>query len=93
MSRYLSMKLKSYIYYRKKDFFNMVFQKISYLFFSLSLLNFAQKKKEIPKDTSYTIYSAYQKLIPDYPYIKIAVPELNERIAVKENLVYDSKNG
>lgn len=87
------MKLKSYIYYRKKISLIMLFQKISYLFFSLSLLNFSQIKKEIPKDTSYTIYSAYQKLIRDYPYIKIAAPELNTGITVKENLVYDSNNG
>jgi len=37
----------------------------------------------IHKDTSFTTYSAYEKEAKNYPFIKIAVPELNEGITSK----------
>jgi pectinesterase len=85
------MKLKSYIYYRKKISLIMLFQRISYLFFFIPAEFWANQERN-PKDTSYNLF-CISETNPDYPYIKIAVPELNTGITVKENLVYDSNNG
>lgn len=71
----------------------MNFQKILFAAIFFTLLTFGQDFKAIPWDTSYTTYTAYEKLLQGYPFIKIAVPELKEGITVKENIIYDSVNG
>ncbi len=47
---------------------------------------------DFPIDTSYTIYSTYQKLIESYPFIKIVDIELPESVTLKNNIVYASYN-
>jgi hypothetical protein len=43
-----------------------------------------------PKDTSYTIYSTYNKLINEYPFIKIVTPENGQNLLSYNNLIYVS---
>ncbi len=45
-------------------------------------------KNDFPRDTSYTVFSTYQKLIESYPFIKIVNIELPEDVALKGNIVY-----
>jgi len=65
-------------------------QKILFAAICFPLVLFAQSIKGITKDTSYTIYTAYEKLLHDYPFIKIAAAEVNDSISVKENIIYNS---
>jgi len=67
-------------------------QKILFAAICFPLVLFAQSIKEISKDTSYTIYTAYEKLLHDYPFIKIAAAEINDSISVKENIIYNSND-
>jgi len=41
-----------------------------------------------PKDTSYTVYSTYNKLISEYPFIKIVRTEIPDNIVFEENINY-----
>lgn len=43
---------------------------------------------DYPRDTSYTIHSAYQKLHKKYPFIEIVEPRLPEGVKQQENVVY-----
>ena len=54
----------------------------------LSNLLFAQDKKEIPLDTSFTVYSAYKKVLKKYPFAKIVTPQESPDINSLTNLVY-----
>ncbi|MDR9415408.1 MAG: alpha/beta hydrolase [Gracilimonas sp.] len=57
----------------------------------LSPLGYAQVQNvNFPRDTSYTIHSAYQKYVKDYPQIKIANPDIDGQINIQRNLVYKS---
>jgi pectinesterase len=42
----------------------------------------------IPRDTSFTVYSAYGKAREQYPFISIVKPELREGVVADENGVY-----
>jgi len=42
----------------------------------------------IPIDTSFTVYSAYEKVIKDFPFAKIVMPDLTVDINSFYNLVY-----
>ena len=42
----------------------------------------------IPRDTSFTVQSAYEKSREQYPFIEIARPELPEGVHVRKNVVY-----
>ena len=44
----------------------------------------------IPRDTLYTIYSTYKKLIEDYPFIKIIKTQLPANIICEKNIVYQT---
>lgn len=46
------------------------------------------KTNNIPRDTSYTVYSVFNKLVQDYPSIKIIKTEISPSIAFDEDLVY-----
>lgn len=48
---------------------------------------FAQEAS-FPRDTSYTIHSAYKKLHKKYPFIKAVEPSLPKGVAVQEEVVY-----
>lgn len=63
--------------------------KISLLVFFCfwTIVAFAQEA-DFPRDTSYTVRSAYKKLQKKYPFIKVVEPDLPEGVAVQENLVY-----
>jgi acetyl esterase/lipase len=50
---------------------------------------FAQETN-FPRDTSYTVHSAYKKLYKKYPFIKVVDPHLPEEVAVQEEIVYKS---
>jgi len=45
------------------------------------------------RDTSFTLYSAFNKESKKYPFIKIVKPELPENIIAEENIVYKSIKG
>lgn len=44
----------------------------------------------IPRDTSFTVYSAFIKEKKKYPFIRIAEPKLPEGVLSKENIVFSS---
>lgn len=46
------------------------------------------QEANFPRDTSYTIQSAYQKYVKDYPDISVADPELDDEILIRENITY-----
>jgi len=54
----------------------------------INIINAQTNLKDFPIDTSYTVYSAFQKLIKDYPYIKIVSTAPSEKIKTKENIIY-----
>lgn len=56
-------------------------------FFMLSLFtnNYAQ---DIPRDTSYTIHSAYEKYVKSHPYISPVIPDTSELHAVHRDVTY-----
>lgn len=41
-----------------------------------------------PRDTSYTLYSALQKISRDYPFVRPALPELPSKVYVLSDLMY-----
>lgn len=43
---------------------------------------------DIPRDTTYTVRSAYEKYVKQYPFIKIAGSGLPEGVVAKKNVVY-----
>ncbi len=43
---------------------------------------------DYPRDTSYTLHSAFQKYVKRHPFIKIVKAEIPEDVAKKEDLVY-----
>lgn len=45
---------------------------------------------QIPRDTSFTVYSAWEKEHTKYPFIAIAWPSLPRGVQAKHNLVYSS---
>lgn len=57
------------------------------LLMGISIAALAQEA-EYPRDTSYTIHSAYQKLHTKYPFIEIVEPRLPEGVDQQENMVY-----
>jgi pectinesterase len=59
------------------------------LFIFISSLASAQKKI-IPRDTSFTIHSAYIKEKEKYPFIEIAKPLIPDNISIKQDIVYTS---
>ena len=46
----------------------------------------------VPRDTSFTIHSAYKKEVKKRPYICIAKPKIREDIIAKENIAYSTPN-
>jgi acetyl esterase/lipase len=54
-----------------------------------TVVAFAQETN-FPRDTSYTVHSAYKKLYKKYPFIKVVDPHLPEEVGVQEELVYKS---
>lgn len=49
---------------------------------------YAQQRKAIIRDTTYTISSATRKILQDYPYVKIAKAEMPDNMIAKYDLVY-----
>lgn len=47
----------------------------------------------IPRDTSYTVHSTFEKLHKQYPFIEIVEPELPEGVVRKENIIYRTMEG
>jgi pectinesterase len=47
----------------------------------------------VPRDTSFTNYSAYKSALKKYPFISIAKPPVPANISSKSNLVYASLSG
>lgn len=48
------------------------------------------ESSNFPKDTSYTVYSTYKKLVSEYPFIKIVNREIPDNIVFKENIIYET---
>jgi acetyl esterase/lipase len=44
----------------------------------------------VQSDTSFTVYSAFDKAVKQYPYIKIVKPELPANVIAEKNIVYKS---
>ena len=57
------------------------------------IINAQQSKQEIPRDTSYTVYSTYEKEIKHYPFIKIVTPEKSPEAVVGRDVIYTSYKG
>ena len=54
---------------------------------------FAQQKKEIetvPRDTSYTLYSAARKMYKKFPQAKLITREHSEKVKEESNIVYEN---
>ena len=56
---------------------------------ALTLHTFGQQT-QIPRDTSFTVYSTFIKERKNYPEIEIAQPVLPKGVATRQNLVYSS---
>ena len=50
----------------------------------------AQQKFQVNKDTSYTVYSTFEKLKGKYPFIKIVKPEIPNGVSAEYGIVYQS---
>jgi PelA/Pel-15E family pectate lyase len=48
------------------------------------------KSGNFTRDTSYTIYSVYQKLYKDYPFLKIVKLDVPKNIVINKDIVYKS---
>nr|WP_294897012.1 alpha/beta hydrolase [uncultured Pedobacter sp.] len=59
------------------------------LFFGTSV----SAQVNVPRDTSFTLHSAYLKEKKYRPYIEIANPDLQKNVTVKKNIVYSNLNG
>jgi acetyl esterase/lipase len=59
------------------------------LFWFMAIVALAQEA-DFPRDTSYTVHSAYKKLHKKYPFIKVVDPHLPEGVGVQEEIVYKS---
>ncbi|MAO63955.1 MAG: esterase [Balneola sp.] len=46
------------------------------------------KQVDYPRDTSYTIHSAYHKYMKNYPQIEVADPVLDDQINIQKNITY-----
>ena len=58
-----------------------------------SLCCFSQEMGNNPVDTSYTLFSAYNKLIKKFPFIQPVKAEIPSSVTVKKNLVYANYDG
>jgi acetyl esterase/lipase len=61
-----------------------------YLLLSLIAFSTVAAAQQIPRDTSFTVYSAYVKEKKSFPQIKIAEPKLPNGVLAKENVVFSS---
>jgi PelA/Pel-15E family pectate lyase len=50
--------------------------------------NSSDESSIYPRDTSYTIYSTYKKIVTEYPFIKIVTTEISTDIAFEKDIVY-----
>ncbi len=48
------------------------------------------QQPQIPRDTSFSVYSAFIKERKNYPFIQIAQPAMPKNIESKENMIYSS---
>jgi pectinesterase len=55
-------------------------------------ISYAQQRPAI-KDTSFTVYSAYQHIKKDYPDVKIASVDLHKQVKAVMNITYCTVNG
>ncbi len=52
---------------------------------------FAQHQAvDVPRDTSFTVYSTAVKVLEQYPFARVVIPELPKGVAVKENIIFAS---
>jgi acetyl esterase/lipase len=58
--------------------------------FLLNLTTASAQQPDIPRDTSFTVYSTFIKESKNYPFIQIAEPVLPKNVLYKEDLVYSS---
>jgi acetyl esterase/lipase len=56
---------------------------IAWLVVSLNMLN-----AQVPRDTSYTLYSAFQKIKKNYPEVRLPIYSSDERIRIERDVVY-----
>jgi acetyl esterase/lipase len=47
----------------------------------------------VQSDTSFTVYSAFDKAVKEYPFIKIVKPVLPKNVIAEDNIVYKSVEG
>jgi len=58
-------------------------------FFLIPALVHSQSN-EVVRDTSYTVYSTFNKLHKNFPFIKIVKPEITDGISAQWNIVYQT---
>lgn len=63
-------------------------KKLFLLFLIMPTAILAQQKVTYPRDTSYTVHSAYEKLQKRYPFIGIVKPEMPEGVENERKIVY-----
>jgi acetyl esterase/lipase len=54
---------------------------------------FSQKENTFTVDSSFTLHSAYQKEVKNYPFIKSVMPQLSPSVVVKKDLTYVNYDG
>lgn len=54
----------------------------------LSVINVHAQQADFPRDTSYTIHSAYKKYVKDYPKIEVADPVPDEQVNIQKDDAY-----
>jgi pectinesterase len=60
------------------------------LIFVLLLWNTAVNAQSIPRDTSFTLQSAYAKAVKDYPFIKMVKPSSPAGVNMESDVVYSA---
>lgn len=73
-------------------FMKNLMSKVFLYLLCISAITFAQMKKsttKIPRDTSYTLYSATIKMHKKFPYAKLVTDKLPSNVKEKKNIVYE----
>ena len=63
-------------------------KKIFLLLLVLCAWTFAQQKKEIPRDTSFSLGSTASKVYKQFPFAKLVIPKLPDGVTEQRDIVY-----
>lgn len=57
-------------------------------FFVVSVLAQRASTNDVPRDTSFTVFSAADKVVKQYPYARLVLPHHYKKIGIKKNIAY-----